>query len=67
MFIVWLYHIHIVCFLFILRVVQKEWQASVPWTRQCWKNNTPAHAQRRQAWTARANATSKYIQRFDKL
>lgn len=52
------------CFLYIIRVVQKDWQAGVSWTRQCWKNNSPAHAQRWQAWTACANTTSKYIQGF---
>lgn len=52
-------------FPFILRVVQEERQASVPWPRQCWKNNAPAHAPRRQARTTRADATSKYIRRFD--
>lgn len=49
----------------ILRVVQEEWQASVPRTRQCWKNYTPAHAQRRSAGTTRAHSTSKYTQQFD--
>lgn len=28
------------------RLVQEDWQAGVPWARQCWQNNTPAHAQR---------------------
>lgn len=28
------------------RVIQEDWEAGVPRTRQCWKNNTPAHAQR---------------------
>lgn len=50
-----------------IRVVQEDWQASVPWTWQFWKNNTPAHAERWQAGTARADATSKYIRQFDML
>lgn len=52
-------------FLLALRVVQEAWQACVPWTRQCWKNDPPAHAQRRPAGTARADAPSKYSQPFD--
>lgn len=63
-FIVTILHSH---FLFIIRLVQEDRQACVPWSRQCWENNTAAHAQRRQAGAARANAASKYIQRFDML
>ena len=57
----WVSHI------FTIRVVQEEWQAGVPRTRQRWKNNAPAHAPRWQTRAARANATSKYIQQFDLL
>lgn len=35
-----------VCFLCIFRFIQEDWETCVPWIRQCWKNNTPAHAQR---------------------
>lgn len=47
---------------FFIRVVQEDRQASVPRTRQCWKNNSPAHAQRRQTRTTRADVTSEYVQ-----
>lgn len=45
---------------FIIRVVQEEWQAGVPRTRQRWEDNTPAHAPRRPAGAACADPTSKY-------
>lgn len=49
---------------FIDRFIQKDWEAGVPWTGQCWENNPPAHAQRWPAWAACSYSASKYAWRF---